>query len=453
MTADETAGNGTVNYAVSTDDRTTWLVNNGTDGVRKIAKNNSGTWQYNNDAGTTVTVGYDFANGSYTTISPELSQNEGFRYMYFKPDGTKVWVGGMVQDTIFEYDLGTEWDLSSISYGRSKSFSTSSQSMAFYFRSNGSRAYLGHYNGTLYQLNLNTAWNISTQSTYQSLSLGTTTQGIFFKPDGAKFYSIDGSTGRTIKQFGMTSDWDITTASVDHTVTIPTDQGVTSGGTLLQGNDIWFSSDGTKFFCTHYNGGSNSNIPKGVAKYSLSTAWDISSTITYIDNMEFKDGSGNEFSYIPDPVNFNSDGTKMFVMVNEKTSTSPGRRIVEYSTGGTEVAYGTSETWVNSTTNNELSALQQALSSQSVNRMDKTQLDAVPDANHFTLGNSLDLMIAVQMASGSTVPKSDGVSINYDAATLVRQAAAGTDYEAEFPSSTSVKIKSLAAQNLKVRVI
>jgi hypothetical protein len=85
--------------------------------------------------------------------------------------------------------------------------------------------------------------------------------------------------------------------------------------------------------------------------------------------------------------------------------------------------------------------------------MNKAQLDAVADANHFPLGNTLDLMIAVQMASGSTVPKSDGVSMNYDAAALNRQAINGTDYEAEFPSTTSVKIKSLAAQNLKVRVI
>jgi hypothetical protein len=85
--------------------------------------------------------------------------------------------------------------------------------------------------------------------------------------------------------------------------------------------------------------------------------------------------------------------------------------------------------------------------------MNKAQLDAVADGNHFPLGNTLDLMIAVQMASGTTAPKSDGVSINYDAAALNRQAINGTDYEAEFPSTTSVKIKSLAAQNLKVRVL
>jgi hypothetical protein len=40
-----------------------------------------------------------------------------------------------------------------------------------------------------------------------------------------------------------------------------------------------------------------------------------------------------------------------------------------------------------------------------------------------------------------------------DGSALNRQAINGTDYQAEFPSATSVKIKSLAAQNLKVRVL
>jgi hypothetical protein len=136
-------------------------------------------------------------------------------------------------------------------------------------------------------------------------------------------------------------------------------------------------------------------------------------------------------------------------------NTSGIRSIVKNNSGtwqyNSNSTYG-SETWTNSTTNSELAALQQALS-VSQNRMNKAQLDAVADGNHFPLGNTLDLMIAVQMASGTTAPKSDGVSINYDAAALNRQAINGTDYEAEFPSTTSVKIKSLAAQNLKVRVL
>ena len=63
MVADETKNGGDVFYAVSTDNKTSWGVIKDGSGVRKIAKNNSGTWQYNNDAGSTSS--YDIAGASY----------------------------------------------------------------------------------------------------------------------------------------------------------------------------------------------------------------------------------------------------------------------------------------------------------------------------------------------------------------------------------------------------
>jgi len=40
----------TVNYALSVDGRTTWLVSKVTDGARNIVRNNAGTWEYNSNA-------------------------------------------------------------------------------------------------------------------------------------------------------------------------------------------------------------------------------------------------------------------------------------------------------------------------------------------------------------------------------------------------------------------
>ena len=64
MVADETKNGGDVFYAVSTDNKTSWGVIKDGSGVRKIAKNNSGTWQYNNDAGSSTIAGYDLSNSS-----------------------------------------------------------------------------------------------------------------------------------------------------------------------------------------------------------------------------------------------------------------------------------------------------------------------------------------------------------------------------------------------------
>jgi hypothetical protein len=87
------------------------------------------------------------------------------------------------------------------------------------------------------------------------------------------------------------------------------------------------------------------------------------------------------------------------------------------------------------------------------NQMNKTQLDAVSDANHFTLGNDLDLAIIFNLASTGLAPSSDGVSINFDANSLSQGAILGTDYNFDFPAANKVRITSLAAQNLKVRII
>jgi hypothetical protein len=120
--------------------------------------------------------------------------------------------------------------------------------------------------------------------------------------------------------------------------------------------------------------------------------------------------------------------------------------------GNSVSIYGTSETWINGTNNNEHATLQQALTSQAFNRMNKAQLDAIADGYHFSQdsADTLDLMIAPYATSG-TSPISDGVTINYDAEALIREAIPGTDYIAEFPNPTTLNITAVGAANLKIR--
>ena len=444
MTADETKNDGDIFYAVSTDNRTSWSVAKASDGVRKIARNNSGTWQYNNNAGTTVSVGYDLSNASYTTISPLLAQNEGYQYMHFKPDGTKVWIGGP-QSIIYEYDLSTGFDLSTITYGRSLALSTLSLTgiggRGFFMKSDGTRAYISAYQNYIRQLDLSTAWDITTAS-YSNvfLDLGSSqiSQDIYIKSDGTKLYNIDNNN--VMKQYTMTTPWDLSTLTLDHTVTLA--DSFTYGA-------ITFNSDGTILFIAHVN--TSPAALRAVNSYSLSTAWDISSTLTLITNYDIFAQIGG---HIASGISFNTDGSKMFIMDAESTTTSPGRRILEYSTGSTTISYSTSETWVNGTNNNEHATLQQALGAQSFNRMNKAQLDAVADGYHFSQdsADTLDLMIAPYAASGVS-PISDGVTINYDAESFYRQATPGVDYTADFIGTNRVDITSNISANLKIKVV
>jgi hypothetical protein len=423
MTAAQVAGTGTVNYAVSTDGRTTWSVNKGTGGVRPIVRNNSGTWQYNSAESL-----WGISSASYTNTSFSVnSQESNPTGIVFKPDGTKMYITGYSGDDVNEYNLSPAFDITSATY--SQNFSVQSQDSVpnnIFFKPDGTKMYMvGSSSDNINEYSLSTAWNVSTLSYVRYLGMPSGLQnptGIFFKSDGTRMYIV--ADPNKAVMYSLSTAWDISTASVSHTHTV-------AENTLPQ--DLFFKDDGTKVYILGEGGGNQK-----VYEYNLSTAWDLS-TISY-SSYSFDVSSQSPGCKA---MTFKPDGSKMYILGTDNDI------IYEYNT----LSYGTSATWSNGTVNNELYTLQQALSLES-NRMNKAQLDAIPDANHFATGSSLDLMIALRMdAAASTLPTSDGVTLNYDSASLNEGAVLGTDYDYFFPSSTKVQIKSLAAQNLKVRVV
>jgi DNA-binding beta-propeller fold protein YncE len=447
MVADETKNDGDVFYAVSTDDRTSWGVIKDGDGVRKIAKNNSGTWQYNNDAGSSTVVGYDLSNSA--TLNKTLSYNSQEASgggMAFNNDGTKLYLIGEQNNLIHEYTLSTAYDISTSSYN-SVTFDPSILSaIDIKWKPDGTKVYIMDYDssvrGTIYTFNVSTAWDITTASsaseTFRGNAQDSSLVKFAFKTDGTRLYKL-GRQGNRIHAYDLSTAWDVSSASYA-SEELPMGNVVANSTVGTSMNGLAFNSSGTKVFVAVYHSTNTSN--NRIYEIDLSTAWDIG-----IDN----NGNGNYAGVYLNTdrvvnVLFNGDGSQVYAM-NAATDT-----ISSYSSGTASIVYGTSETWVNGTNNNEHATLQEALGAQSFNRMDKAQLQAVTDPNHYVLGDTLDLMIAPYAASG-TSPLSDGVTIGYQADALIKQAINGTDYEAEFPATNKVKIKSLAAQNLKIRII
>jgi len=423
MTADEAAGDGAIYYAVSTDDRTTWKIARGTDGERSIVRNNAGTWQYNSNGtygsttwtnGTTNTelatlqeamegaeAGYGLSDASYDSVSFSVaSQDTTPEEVLFNPSGTKMYILGSSNDTVFEYDLTTAFDITTASYQRSKSVTTEDiYPTGMAFNSDGTKMYiLGNVNDSVFQYSLSTAYDVSTAS-YDSVSFSVTSQdtqpyGLAFNTDGTKMF-VGGNTGDDVNEYSLSTGFDISTASYTQNFSIASQEANI--------RHVSFKPDGTRMYIV--------GLADDVYEYKLTTAFDLSTASffqTFAMNTEDTSTHG---------ITFNSDGTKMF-MVGQSQD-----KVFQYSTP----VY--------------------------INRMDKTQLDAVPDANHFTLGNDLDLAIIFNLSSGTTVPSSDGVAINFDANSLNQGAILGTDYNWDFPAANKVRITSLAAQNLKVRVL
>jgi sugar lactone lactonase YvrE len=187
----------------------------------------------------------------------------------FRPTGLTAYMLGQSNDRVYQYTLSTAWDINTASYASLSSPSLATQEGAgqdITFGDSGTKMYLiGTTADTIYQYTLSTAWNIST-ATYATKSFSVTTQesfptGIAFKSDGTKFYVVGEGASRVF-QYSCSTAWDISTGSYD-TVNILVSGQVTVPSSLSFGNS------GTKLYVL----GQGNDL---IAQYTLSTAWDIS---------------------------------------------------------------------------------------------------------------------------------------------------------------------------------
>ena len=219
--------------------------------------------------------GYELSGAAYDSVSFGVGGQETNPHgLFLKPDGTKLYITGYNGDSVDEYDLSTAWDISSAS--ASQVFYVGSQDTVptdVFFKSDGTKMYICGYNDQdINEYSLGTAWDISTASYLQNFSISsqdTLVTGVFFKPDGTKMY-IAGDTNNSVFQYGLTTAWDISTASYES-------KSVASQGTAPQ--QLSFNNDGTKLLILDSSG------TDSVYQYSCSTAYDVS-TATY-DSVSF----------------------------------------------------------------------------------------------------------------------------------------------------------------------
>jgi len=249
---------------------------------------------------------YDIANGSYDSKVVNILSLDGMvRDVFFKPDGTKMYFAGAGNDRVYQYSLSTAWDISTASYD-SVYLSTLSGGVTLYqvtslfFKSDGTKLFISDYLGdAIYQYTLTTAWDLSTAS-YDSVSLTVTSQDgnpnhLDFKPDGTKLYLL-GTNNDTIFQYSMTTAWDLSTASYD---SVSLDVTSTSGSSTTS---AVFNNDGTKLFVLR--------AVDVIDQYSLTTAYDLT-TASY-DSVTFDVDStvaGNAAT-----IRFKDDGAKLYVI-------------------------------------------------------------------------------------------------------------------------------------------
>ena len=360
-----------------------------------------------------------------------------------KPDGTKLWAMDYYTTNsskyVWEYTLTTPWDLSTRTLAATH---TNTAKIFEGIKGNGSATgeeYTDHYY----------------------------THGIFeWNSDGTAIfinrYNRESSQSHRsyLAKVGVKTPWDLSTAYVTGHMVNGT-HGDHGAGGWQYGPRSFMGGDGTMmihatvdssptyyYLCAQKTGG---------ASYLTGYNTAITGSTAQIDTTNWNDINGVTVTEAKNDgdiyYSFSTDNRTTWKIIHN----TDGERSIARNNGGTwqynsNITYATN-TWTNAAINSEKGAIQEA-SALAVNRMDKTQFEAVSDANHITMGSTLDLAITYNLtSSGLTSPTSDGVSLNYAGSTGDQGAVIGTDFNWVLANTTTVEITALAPSNLKVRIV
>jgi len=188
--------------------------------------------------------------GNYSVFTQEISPQS----IFFKSDGKKMYILGTISDRVHEYILDEAWNIKSSRYPTNNFFSINSQEnvpTGLFFKDNGSSMYLlGVNSDSIYQYTLTNSWDVSS-AFYSSKSFSVASQqtqprGIYFKPDGLRVY-VAGTVDSKITQYNLGIAWDISTASYSTKYFSVSDQEEFPEG-------ISFKTDVTKTFVVGSSG-------------------------------------------------------------------------------------------------------------------------------------------------------------------------------------------------------
>ena len=125
------------------------------------------------------------SQASYDNVSFSVSSQDGYPWgLTFNTTGTKMYMVGNVNDSVFQYNLSTAFDLSTASYNN-VNFSVSAQTSVAWdvkFNSSGSIMYVVEKtNKKVHQYNLSTNFEIST-ARYNNIAFSVASQATIISP-------------------------------------------------------------------------------------------------------------------------------------------------------------------------------------------------------------------------------------------------------------------------------
>jgi len=209
-----------------------------------------------------LTTGFDVSTASFTGTSFDVSgQDSQPRGIAFNPDGTKMFMIGTSVGAVFQYDLTTGFDVSTASFSGA-SFDVSGQDtdpQGVTFNPDGTKMFIiGRSNDSVFSYSLSNGFDLSTASFDNSFDVSgqeTNPRGVTFSTDGTRMF-IAGGNSDSVFQYSLTTGFGVFSASFTGT-------SFDVSGQDKVARDITFNPDGTRMFIIGSNSDSVFEYPVG----------------------------------------------------------------------------------------------------------------------------------------------------------------------------------------------
>ena len=245
-----------------------------------------------------VNSAWDISTGVFNQSLNPSPNITAITKVHFRSDGLKMYITGTTLDVVAEYTLSSAWDITSATYINNFNIS-GKQSIAYglSISVDGLKMYITGASPTkrIDEYTLSSAWDITSATFTQTFTFGVEMSGCrghYFKDDGLKLYLSDNAV-KKFHEYDLSSAWDVSTIVFNQSFTLGAETSVTF--------DLYFNVDGSQVFTIDY-------INDKIYQYSLSTAWDISTTSydTISLNIVLEQNGGTNLF-------INPDGLKLYV--------------------------------------------------------------------------------------------------------------------------------------------
>ena len=231
----------------------TFDISGQTEAPGQLVFNNDGTKMFLTGYGVkkvfeyALSTAYDVSTASITANYSVSAKETALNAVAFNPDGTKMFITGSASDQIHQYSLSTGFDLSSTVTFVKSSVSITTQEgnpEVILFNDDGTKIYItGRVSDAVHEYDLGSAYDVGSLTLVTSFSMSSETditEGMSFNDDGTKLFMND-------LQFDKVFQYSLSTAySFESTVTLEGSFSIADQESHSQ--YVAFNNDGTRMY-------------------------------------------------------------------------------------------------------------------------------------------------------------------------------------------------------------